>query len=243
MVANLAAANNFKIDHCSKDKSKKMISSAKLIYTAGFFITVSVDTMLMLGKECKKLDKPYCLNLSAEFITTVFKEQLLKVLPYVQILFSNEDESKSFAKANDIQFSDMKDLAKKLSKMKSEINKPRTVIITQGKDPVVVATDDKVQFYLYILYINHIISRNFSYLINHLLYKQVTEYPVAVIEKEKIVDLNGAGDAFVGGFLSQYVNGKDEAICVSGGTYCAQYIIQRAGTKLQGKPAFVVDKK
>ena len=68
---------------------------------------------------------------------------------------------------------------------------------------------------------------------------QVAEYPVAKIEKEKIVDLNGAGDAFVGGFLSQYVNGADEAICVAAGTYAAQYMIQRAGTKLEGKPTFI----
>eukprot|EP01083_Nonionella_stella_P245148 852468_1 len=66
LVANLAAANNFKINHCSNDKAKAMISTAKVIYTAGFFITVSVDTMLMLGEECKKdKNKMYCINLSA----------------------------------------------------------------------------------------------------------------------------------------------------------------------------------
>jgi len=210
LVANLAAANNFKLDHCSDNKSKKMIESAKLIYTAGFFITVSPETMLMLGQECQKTEKPYCLNLSAEFITTVFKEQLLKVFPYVQIVFTNEDEAKSFAKANNIEYSDMKELAVKISKMKSETKKSRTVVITQGCDPVVVATDDKV-----------------------------TEYPVDKLPKEKIVDLNGAGDGFVGGFLSQFVKGKDEAICVEAGNYAAQYIIQRAGTKLEGKPTFV----
>jgi len=211
LVANLAAANNFKIDHCSTDKAKQMISSAKIIYTAGFFITVSVETMLMLGQECQKLNKPYCLNLSAEFITTVFKQQLLSIFPYVQIVFTNQDEAKSFAKANNIQFSDIKDLAIQISKLKpSLIKKPRTVIITQGCDPVIVATGDKA-----------------------------AEYPVAKISKDKIVDLNGAGDAFVGGFLSQFANGKDEATCVAAGTYAAQYIIQRAGTKLEGKPTFM----
>jgi len=209
LVANLSAANNFKIDHCSGAKAKKMIQSAKLIYTAGFFITVSVDTMLMLGKECQKAEKPYCLNLSAPFITSVFKEQLLKVLPYVQILFTNEDEAKSFAEANNIQFKDMKELAVTVSKMKCELKKQRTVVITQGADAVVVATGDKV-----------------------------AEYPVPKIEKEKIVDVNGAGDAFVGGFLAQYVLGKKEAVCVAAGNYAAGYIIQRAGTKLEGKPAF-----
>jgi len=43
LVANLAAANNFKISHCEKDKAKQMIDSAKIIYTAGFFLAVSPD--------------------------------------------------------------------------------------------------------------------------------------------------------------------------------------------------------
>ena len=67
----------------------------------------------------------------------------------------------------------------------------------------------------------------------------MTEYPVAQIPKEKIVDVNGAGDAFVGGFLSQLALKKSEATCVAAGTYSAQYMIQRAGTKLEGKPTFV----
>ena len=40
---------------------------------------------------------------------------------------------------------------------------------------------------------------------------QVETYPVIKVPKEKLVDTNGAGDAFVGGFLSQIVLGKDLA--------------------------------
>lgn len=32
---------------------------------------------------------------------------------------------------------------------------------------------------------------------------ELTEYPVPKVPEELIVDTNGAGDAFVGGFLSQ----------------------------------------
>ena len=41
---------------------------------------------------------------------------------------------------------------------------------------------------------------------------QATEYAVDKIEGDKIVDTNGAGDAFVGGFLSQLVKGKEVAV-------------------------------
>ena len=67
---------------------------------------------------------------------------------------------------------------------------------------------------------------------------QSIEYAVNKIDKELIVDVNGAGDAFVGGFLSQLVDGKDEKTCVNAGNYAASYMIQRAGTKLEGKPDF-----
>jgi sugar/nucleoside kinase (ribokinase family) len=37
---------------------------------------------------------------------------------------------------------------------------------------------------------------------------QATEFAVDAISADKIIDTNGAGDAFVGGFLSQLVQGK-----------------------------------
>jgi len=207
LVANLAAANNFKLAHCEKARAQQLVAAADIVYTAGFFITVSPDTMLMLGKACGEKAKPYCLNLSAEFICAVFKEKLLEVLPLVSILFANEDEAKAFAGANELKYKSMTELATLMSAFKAD--SPRTVVITQGCEPVVVAKG-----------------------------KQVKEYAVNKIDKEKIIDLNGAGDAFVGGFLSQLLKASDEKTCVAAGNYAASYMIQRAGTKLEGKPDF-----
>ena len=39
----------------------------------------------------------------------------------------------------------------------------------------------------------------------------------------------GAGDAFVGGFLSQLIQGKPLADCVRAGHYASRVIIQRSG--------------
>lgn len=44
-----------------------------------------------------------------------------------------------------------------------------------------------------------------------------------------MVDTNGAGDAFVGGFLSQLVLEKSIAECVRAGHFAARTIIQRSG--------------
>lgn len=62
---------------------------------------------------------------------------------------------------------------------------PWTVTTTQGKNPVLCSV------------YNHETSD---------LHTFTTE--VDVIDKENIMDLNGAGDAFVGGFLAQFVLGR-----------------------------------
>ncbi|RWV89942.1 hypothetical protein GW17_00047887, partial [Ensete ventricosum] len=85
----------------------------------------------------------------------------------------------------------------------------RYTVITQGCDPVVVAEDGKVRL-----------------------------FPVIVLPKEKLVDTNGAGDAFVGGFLSQLVQEKSIEDCVRAGCYAANVIIQRSGCTYPEKPDF-----
>ncbi|KAG4962598.1 hypothetical protein JHK82_039288 [Glycine max] len=55
----------------------------------------------------------------------------------------------------------------------------RITVITQGADPVSVAEDEKIKL-----------------------------YPMILLPKDKLVDTNGAGDAFVGGLLSQLVKQK-----------------------------------
>ena len=50
-----------------------------------------------------------------------------------------------------------------------------------------------------------------------------------MIKMEDIVDLNGAGDAFLGGFLSQYMQGKSLEACCKGGNDAASIILKSIG--------------
>ncbi|KAJ8960686.1 hypothetical protein NQ317_000479 [Molorchus minor] len=56
------------------------------------------------------------------------------------------------------------------------------------------------------------------------------------LPKDKVVDTNGAGDAFVGGFLSQYIQGQNIDICIKCATWAAAEIIQRSGCTFDGSP-------
>ena len=68
--------------------------------------------------------------------------------------------------------------------------------------------------------------------------ENVTVFPVEALPREKLIDTNGAGDAFVGGFLSQLVQSKDVSECVRAGHYAAREIIQRSGCTMPAKSSF-----
>jgi len=57
----------------------------------------------------------------------------------------------------------------------------------------------------------------------------VTSYPVEALPPAQLVDTNGAGDAFVGGFLAQLSLGQGVAKCVYAGHWAARVIIQQSG--------------
>ena len=53
-----------------------------------------------------------------------------------------------------------------------------------------------------------------------------------LLSKELLVDTNGAGDAFVGGFLAYLSKGADIAACCAAGNFAARSIIQVSGCKI-----------
>lgn len=60
----------------------------------------------------------------------------------------------------------------------------------------------------------------------------IREYNVEEIDKDEVADTNGAGDAFTGGFLAQYIQGKSVDECVKCGIWAAKKIIGKHGFDL-----------
>lgn len=210
LVANLSAANCYKIDHLKKPENWALVEKAKYIYIAGFFLTVSPESILLVAEHAAANNKVFCTNLSAPFICEFFKDQQEKVLPYVDFLFGNETEAVTFARVHGWETENIEEIALKISQLpKASQTRKRIAVITQGADPVVVAEDGKVK-----------------------------TLPIIPLPKEKLVDTNGAGDAFVGGFLSQLVLEKPIDECVRAGCYAANVIIQRSGCTYPEKPDF-----
>uniref|UniRef100_A0A8C5I744 Adenosine kinase n=1 Tax=Gouania willdenowi TaxID=441366 RepID=A0A8C5I744_GOUWI len=211
LVANLAAANCYKKEkHLDLDSNWELVKKAKVYYIAGFFLTVSPESILQVAQHASDKDKIFCLNLSAPFISQFFKEQLMKVMPYVDILFGNETEAATFAKELSFEMDDIAEIAKKTQELpKVNTKRQRVVVFTQGKDDTVATVGGKV-----------------------------TAFPVMDIDQNDIVDTNGAGDAFVGGFLSALVKEQGLEECIRAGHYAANVIIRRVGCTFPEKPEF-----
>lgn len=203
LVTNLDAANEFKPSHLETEEAKKIIELAKIYYCAGFFLTVSVPSLVEVAEHAVANDKTFCLNLSAPFIVDFFGDQVATAMEYADFLFGNESEAAAYGKKHGMG-DDLKKIALAVAALPKKSSKPRTVVFTQGSQSTIVACNGTV-----------------------------TEYAVEPLAKELLVDTNGAGDAFVGGFLSQLANGKDMEACVKAGHWAAKFIIQTSGTQLE----------
>ncbi|RYH15649.1 hypothetical protein EON65_31430 [archaeon] len=200
LVANLGAANTFSASHLELPESKEAITNAQIIYISGFFLTVSVDSILTVAKHAVEHNQIFTMNLSAPFLIQFFGDQMAAVMPYTDFVFANESEAAAYGEAKGYG-SDLGTIALKLSAQpKTSGTRARVVVFTQGSQATIVASQGVV-----------------------------TTYPVDPLPSDLLVDTNGAGDAFVGGFLSQLVQDKPLAECVRAGHFAARTIIQRSG--------------
>ena len=71
MVANLAAANEYSIDHLHQPEIKAVYEKAQFYYSASFFLTVCPDAAQEVGKHAAENNKVFCGNMSAPFLIEV----------------------------------------------------------------------------------------------------------------------------------------------------------------------------
>jgi adenosine kinase len=210
LVANLAAANTFKKAHIAKPEIAKIIDEATFYYASSFFLTVPEGpaTLLEVAKHVASnptRNKKFIMNLGAPFLMQFFQDKFQAALQYCDIVFGNETEAEAYAKAValDCAPTDLAAIGKAISKAPKATPGQRISIITHGAEPTVVCIGDEVQ-----------------------------TFPVPKLAKEKMVDTNGAGDSFVGGFLSQYMRGGNMAISIAAGSAAARNCIQQSGAQL-----------
>lgn len=207
LCANLAAANNYKKEHFESKEIQQVVKKAHIVYSAGFFLTVSPETVISLARECSEQGRLFCINLSAPFIVQVFSEVLLKALEYCDFVFGNESECLAFGEKQAYGSKDVREISVKIAGLPKGNSRARVVVITQGAEPTIVTQGAR------------------SVLI-----------PVPPLKKENIVDTNTAGDAFVGGVLAGLARNLGIEECVNAGHLAAAAILKVSGCTLKGSP-------
>lgn len=211
LCAFLGASQKFTEKHLVENWSH-LVESTNIIYISGFLLAVSPPSYHLLGEHVAKSSdksKRYCLNLSAPYISAVFGDELEKVMKYVDILFGNNDEALAYAQYKKWDTTDVNEIATKIckgEKVRSQVG--RLVIITQGDKPIILVQqhdDGSVES---------------------------KQYPCKPIEAKDMVDTNGAGDSFAGGFISQFIQGAPLDFCIEMGSYAAREIIKMSGIAL-----------
>jgi len=203
LVTKLGAAEKFKSSHLDKPEIKELMEGASHYYVEGFFLTHGLESTLKLAKQSTAAKKTFAINLSAPFIAQFFSSQLDEAMPYVNIVFGNEDEAAAYAGSHSIEPTDTKTVALKIAHSpREDESKPRIVVLTHGTEPTVVATSDS---------------------------DEVKTFKVNALTKDQIVDTNGAGDAFAGAFVGALIAGKTLDQAVEAGHKLAQICVGQVG--------------
>ena len=162
----------------------------------------------------------YGFNLPSNFFLVKYSQDISKLCEYADIIFCNISEAKHFCEILNIKTTgSVEDLSNQLCKKINKINKnkKRIVVVTNGGMPAACCEYD---FITQKITFSDVFSSKF-------------------VSSEKIVDTNGAGDSFAGGFLSQLMKGKSLDKCMKAGHWAASMIIQKRGCHIPNDIRYV----
>lgn len=212
LCANLAASCKYPTSHL--DANMSMLESAKMVYVTAFFITSNVEAMRKVGRYCAENDKPMAFNIAAPFLLFTNFDDVMDAIEHADYTFCNEDEASTFAEKQGFKPEDREAAAKYMATFKkANAKRNRISIVTQGAQPVIIA-----------------ISNGEGEC-------EIKSVAIPAVSGDKIVDTNGCGDAFVGGFLASMQMGKTFDEAIERGISLSGHVLQRDGCDFEGYEA------
>ena len=122
---------------------------------------------MALAHEAAEKDKVFMLSLSAPFIAQFFKAQLDETSGFWDYVVGNEEEVRAYAEGCGWGTKEVGEIARRMAELpKVNGGRKRVVVVTQGTEETVVAVQGE---------------------------GGVRAFKVHEVEKERIVDTNGAG--------------------------------------------------
>jgi adenosine kinase len=205
LVTSLRAAKQFHQSHLFSPAIAQMIDAAQVFYIEGYMLSHGFACVEQLCKKVTLASKLVAFNLSAPRIPQQHSAELQDIIHYCDVLIGNKAEAEAWASV--VGLPDKKDLnaiAKTLAILpKSNPSRPRIVILTQGPHPTVLVSSAEPD--------------------------SPKLFPVHPLLPDQIVDTNGAGDAFAGGFLGALILGKNIEESIEAGHRLGAMCVQLVG--------------
>ena len=200
LLAEIRASNCLTEEYVNEHEKEIYMNDGLLI--EGYFLAEKFYICKNLCKEFRKENKFIILTLSAVFMVQAHYDKILEMCNFADMIVGNMEELEVFSGAKG---ENPKNVFEKCFKKLSP--RDRLFVITDGSKGVLVSKydykKDKVDFIL-------------------------QSFP-SVMKNEEIVDLNGAGDSFLGGFCSQFIKGSSLYSCCRAGNDAASVILKNVG--------------
>ena len=179
------------------------IYSHQAVLIEGYMLNNCFNICKKICQNFSENKKLIILTLSATFIIKFHNHKLIEIANYADIIAGNMEEALELA---DHKGNDIKEIYKNIFKKLKE-NNNRILLITDGP--------------------NGAYCGKYNYPEQRL--ESFWTFSANKVKNEDIQDLNGAGDAFLGGFLSQYMKGNSIEDCCHIGIDAATEIIKNVG--------------
>ena len=197
----------FKASNCLTEDfisdNKKEIFKNDILLIEGYFLKEKFDICKNLCMDFKKERKFIILTLNAVFILQKHYDKILEIANHSDMIVGNMEEFEAFGGTK--KFEKKETVFEQVFRKLTE--KERLIVVTDGSKGSFISKYDykrnKIDF----------ISQS---------------YP-CILQSDEIKDLNGAGDAFLGGFLSQFMKGSSLYSCCRAGNDAAYVILKNIG--------------
>ena len=194
-------ASNCLTDEFVKEHEDEIFNNDALLIE-GYFLQERYDLCKYLCNMFKRAKKMIILTLSAVFMVQSHREKIMEIAQNSDMVVGNLEEFEAFA---EVQRTDPQTTIAKAHEKLSP--KERLFVVTDGANGVYVTKYDYNK-------------KGLDYFLQSFPNK---------LKNEDICDLNGAGDAFLGGFLSQYMKGASLEQCCKVGNDASYIIIKNVG--------------
>jgi len=233
LAANLGAANKFSKEDLWQGNNRTLLEGAKVIYVEGYFLSHSPEAAMELARFAQKHRITFVFNLCGEYVCEdiTYVENVLAILPFIDILFGNLSEFEVFIDTIEAKLETSSSVIRNLRAMiRSEgvenldmkienicespvRSKPKSLIavVTEGCEPVQ------------------------CYSIGERLKTVSVEVPR--LPQAAVKDTIGAGDSFIAGFIYVLLREGSLRSCIEYAIWTAQKMIQQVGVTLpKSKP-------